>query len=261
MTEYISEFDVMYLLPILPVINKWNKIDKSIFPATNCTAITIFDENLNCTLSLPRLTKFIRDLTYLNSKSLDILVGILLGDAYFKKGKNGVNVRIGFKQSIINFPFLWTVYTELAHYFASLPRFDFAIAKGKKYGQVILETRSYPVLNQLYDIFIVNGVKIISKDLFDLLTPRALAYWIMSDGVSNQYGLTICTDCFTVQEVVTLINILIIRYNLNCSIHYLRGNPRLYIKASSMENLRQLVLPRMIPFSQYKLYKGKRFVN
>ena len=169
----------MYLFPILPVINKRNKIDKSIFPATNCTAITIFDENLNCTVSLPRLTKFIRDLTYLNSQRLDRLVGILVGDAYFKKCKHGVNVRIGFKQSIINFPFLWTVYTELAHYFASLPRFDFAKVKGKIFGQLILETRSYPVLNKLYNLFIVNGVKTINIELFHLLSPTRSSFSLL----------------------------------------------------------------------------------
>lgn len=97
--------------------------------------------------------------------------------------------------------------------------------------------------------------------MFDLLTPRALAYWIMSDGVSNQYGLTICTDSYTIKEVVILINILKIRYDLNCSIHYLNNRPRLYIKADSMNKLRLLVKPYIIPFSQYKLYKGKRFAN
>ena len=94
-----------------------------------------------------------------------------MGDAYLKKGKGKVNVRIGFKQSIINFPFLWLVYTELIHYFSTLPRFEFAKVKGKFYGQLILETRSYPVLNQLYDLFMVNGIKTIKIDLFDLLSP------------------------------------------------------------------------------------------
>ena len=47
----------------------------------------------------------------------------------------------------------------------------------------------------------------------------------MSDGVSNQYGLTICTDCFTIKDVVILMNILKIRYDLNCSIHYLNKKP------------------------------------
>lgn len=148
-----------------------------------------------------------------------------MGDAYLKKGNRSVNVRIGFKQSIINFPFLWTVYIELTHYFASLPRLEFAKVKCKVYGQLILETRSYPVLNQLYDLFMVNGIKTIKIDLFHLLSPRALAYWIMSDGVSNQYGLTICTDCFTIKDVVILMNILKIRYDLNCSIHYLNKKP------------------------------------
>lgn len=249
------------MIPLVPIINKWNKIDKSVFPKTNCTAITIFNGKLDNTLSLPRLTKFIKDLTYLNTQSLDIFIGILLGNAYLKKGKRQVNVRIGFKQSIINFPFLWLVFTELIHYFTTLPRFDFAKVKGKKYGQLILETRSYPVLNKLYDLFIVDGVKTIKIELFDLLSPRALAYWIMSDGVSNQYGLTICTDSYTIKEVVILINILKIRYDLNCSIHYPNNKPRLYIKADSMNKLRLLVKPYVIPFSQYKLYKGRRFTK
>ncbi len=50
-------------------------------------AIIPFNEKLNSTIGLPRITKFIRDITYLNTISLDVLIGILLGDAYIKKGK------------------------------------------------------------------------------------------------------------------------------------------------------------------------------
>lgn len=91
------------MLPLKPVINRWNKIDKSIFPKTNCTDITVFNGSLGNTLNY-RITKFIRDITYINTKCLDILIGLILGDAYFNKGKHNVNPRIGFKQSIINFP-------------------------------------------------------------------------------------------------------------------------------------------------------------
>ena len=83
----------------------------------------------------------------------------------------------------------------------------------------------------------------------------------MSDGVSNQYGLTICTDAFTIKEVNILLNILKNRYDLNCSIHYLNKRPRLYIKAESMNKLRNIVKHYVIPFSMYKLGKGKRFIN
>lgn len=43
----------------------------------------------------------------------------------------------------------------------------------------------------------------------------------MSDGVSNKYGLRLCTDSFSLKEVVLLINILLIKFELNCSIHTL----------------------------------------
>lgn len=214
---------------------------------------------LQNTLGLPRYTKYLRDITYLNTPSLDILIGILLGDAFFKKGKNN-NLRIGFKQSIINFPFLWTVFMDLSHYCSSLPRVEFTkLSNGKLYKAVILETRSYPILHQLYNIFIINGKKGIRPELFYYLSPRSLAYWIMSDGLSNQYGLTLCTDSFTVAEIVILINILKIKFNLDCNIHYYNKYPRIYIKANSMEQLRLIVNPYIIPFSRYKLEKGRRW--
>jgi hypothetical protein len=80
----------------------------------------------------------------------------------------------------------------------------------------------------------------------------------MSDGTSNQYGLTICTDAFTIKEVILLINILKIRYGLNCSLHYLNKRPRIYIKAESINKLRIIIEPYIIHFSKYKLQKGKR---
>ena len=161
-----------YLIPAIPIINKWNKVNKSLYPKTNCTAIVLFNSKLDSTLGIPKITKFIRDLTYLNTRSLAVLVGILLGDAYLKLGgrrhSNNNNVRIAFKQSIINFPFMWAVFTELSHFCSSIPRFDKAYLKstGKTYGQLILETRTYPIMNVLYTLFIQDGKKVIKEELY-----------------------------------------------------------------------------------------------
>lgn len=80
----------------------------------------------------------------------------------------------------------------------------------------------------------------------------------MSDGTSNQYGLTICTDCFTIKDVVLFINIIKIRYDINCTINFCNNRPRIYIKANSMVKLREIISPHIINFSYYKLQKGKR---
>ena len=97
---------MQYILQLLPLVNRWNNIHISMISPTNCTALIPFNTSLNSTIGISRLTKFIRDITYINNRSLDILIGILLGDAYIKLGKKNVNVRIGFKQSIIKFPFM-----------------------------------------------------------------------------------------------------------------------------------------------------------
>lgn len=44
----------------------------------------------------------------------------------------------------------------------------------------------------------VDGVKIVPSNISELLTPRALAYWIMDDGGKGSYGETILhTRSFT----------------------------------------------------------------
>jgi len=68
------------------------------------------------------------------------------------------------------------VFSELSHYCASIPRFEFAKIKDKKYGQLVLETRTYPVFNILYNLFIENNTKSIKYDMFHYLSPIALAY-------------------------------------------------------------------------------------
>lgn len=258
----------MIIVPPLPIIKKWNKTDVSIFPPTDCTALVVYNGrgNLGSTVGLPKFTKFLRDSTYIDSLSLGVMIGILIGDACFNKkagpAKRVNNVRISFKQSINNFPFLWTVFIALSHYIPSLPRLDYTTIRGVKYTGVQFETRLLPCITILYDKFMEHGRKSIPVDIYYYLSPVALAYWIMSDGARYGKGMVLCTDGFTVVEVVRLMNVLIYRYEINCSLIYSAVLPRIYIRADNMDKLRSIVVPYMIPFSMYKLsgkVKGKSF--
>lgn len=75
----------------------------------------------------------------------------------------------------------------------------------------------------------------------------------MGDGQVASNGLRLCTDSFSISEVVKLINVLIIRYGLKCTIHMQGGNPRIYIFAKSMDRLALIVKPHMIKSMNYKL--------
>jgi hypothetical protein len=90
--------------------------------------------------------------------------------------------------------------------------------------------------------------------LIDILTPVALAHIIMGDGKAQRSGLVICTDSFSVEEVARIITVLYVRYDIDSTLQYSSiGNPRIYIRASSMPTLRNLVRPYMHPSFMYKL--------
>jgi hypothetical protein len=65
---------------------------------------------------------------------------------------------------------------------------------------------------------------------------------IMGDGKLKKYGgLTLCTDCYSVQDV-KLLNVLVIRYGLVCSLHqHNEGQYRIYIHKKSLRLLDSIV--------------------
>jgi hypothetical protein len=106
------------------------------------------------------------------------------------------------------------VFNLLSHYCSSLPNLTSSVRVGKINYAVGFFTRSLPCFTNLHSLFYPLGIKIIPSNIYELLTPIALAHLIMGDGSPyKKTGITICTDSYTIQDVVLLINVLIIRYN------------------------------------------------
>jgi hypothetical protein len=77
----------------------------------------------------------------------------------------------------------------------------------------------------------------------------------MGDGSNSRHGLILCTDSNSLKDVILLINILIIKYDLICSLREHRKNQfRIYISEKSMNKLRLLVKPYMIESMLYKIH-------
>lgn len=75
----------------------------------------------------------------------------------------------------------------------------------------------------------------------------------MGDGAIRNQGLILCTDSFTLQDNVKLMNVLKIKYGLNTSIHMDNKKPRIYIRYESMSKLRDIVSLYILPSMRYKL--------
>lgn len=124
---------------------------------------------------------------------------------------------------------------------------------GTQCFSLILWTSSLPFLTELHSLFYVSGIKCIPAEIvYELLTPIALAHWIQNDGTWQTSGLGLCTHSFTIVDVVLLINVLIVRYGVDCTLQMQNNQPRIYIRARSIPLLRSVVMPYMTESMLYK---------
>lgn len=75
----------------------------------------------------------------------------------------------------------------------------------------------------------------------------------MGDGAKRNDGIILCTDGFTMREVVLLMNILKIRLGINTTIHKEKGRSRIYINGRELRKIKGLIDKYVIEHFKYKL--------
>lgn len=199
------------------------------------------------------LTKLIRNIFNYNLFQRSVIIGIILSDGWIQK-KEGWNPRIGFKQSQKNFEFFWDVFIQLSNLCSGYPWLTKNVKRGKLFFGLEFQTRQLKCFNEIYYMFYENiKIKRIKPELYDYLDYIVIAYWIMGDGAKKNKGITLCTDCFSFKEVIILINILIIKFNINATIHIEKYRPKIYISNSELSKFLPHILPYFVKSSLYKL--------
>lgn len=188
-----------------------------------------------------------------------VIIGLILSDGWIIfASKNNKNARLGFKQSADHASYVFFVFNILSHYCSSSPHGTTGIKAGKPYYGLEFFTRSMPCITELHSLFYLNGVKLVPQNIYELLTPVALAHMVMGDGSEKSHGLIICTNSYSVQDVIRLMNVLIIRYRLDCNLRLkTRQNKKIeymiYVRQRSMPLLFNIVSSYMHPSMVYKL--------
>jgi hypothetical protein len=196
----------------------------------------------------------------------DLIIGTILGDSSLKAGKTGAYLR--FDQGQVNKEYLYYLFSIMSVYCTqseptertySDPRYN------KEYRSYNFSTQSSPIFYPFAELFLDKSIKvgkvlkIVPLCIGDLLTPRALAFWLMDDGqYVKRGGITLCTDSFSMGEVLLLKSVLEEKYGLQCTIHNKnpeKGHYRIYISGKSLPVLRELVREFIHPSMAYKLGK------
>lgn len=196
-----------------------------------------------------------------NMDILSIIFGSLLGDSHAERrapfGGNGT--RISFSQEAIHKEYLlWlhNLISNLGYSTPNLPKIQTRLGLGGKLRYVIrFHTFTYSSLNWIHDLWYVNGVKCVPKNIGEFLTPLALAIWIMDDGGRVGKGLKFSTNSFSYEDCLLLSNVLFDKYNLRTSVQSagVENQYIIYVFKESMPALRELVQPYIVSSMLYKL--------
>jgi len=224
---------------------------------TSSKLLVPYGSNLSSTVGSPRYTALERKSVIIPKNLLPVFIGILLSDANISRSYKA-DARLQFKQTINHIEYFYLIFFKLNHYCSKAPYTTRTIVHKKEHIGLGFTTRSLSCITELYNMFYVNNQKVVPSNLYDLLSWEALAHWIMGDGTYNS-GVRIQTDSFTEKEVVFIINVLIIKFHLECSIHYQRENPVLYIKSKSIKKNLHNLLPYMHDSMKYKVL-GKKYI-
>jgi hypothetical protein len=188
----------------------------------------------------------------------EVIVGKILGDLGSERPNLNCNTRLQFKHSDKQLSYIEHLYILFKDYCKSPPvillRFDDRPNRNKLYKSVKFNTMSLPCFNEFRELFYnKNGVKIIPRNLGNLLTARSIAYWFMDDGYKSLNGFYLCTESFTLEENKFLVELLRNKFDLQCSVHTHTNGYRLYISPVSKDKFILLVKPYLLPIFYYKL--------
>lgn len=194
-----------------------------------------------------------------NIDVISIIFGSLLGDGHAEKRLKGLGTRISFFQEdshVEYLLFLHKVLSELGYCNPKVPTITNRLgAKGKVRKIIRFSTWTYTSFNWIHDLWYKDKIKSVPECIGQYLTPLALAVWVMDDGAKVGKGLKFSTNSFTYNECLILVKALNDNFNLKASIQSAGSNNQyiIYIWKESMDDLRNIISPYIIPEMKYKI--------
>lgn len=194
----------------------------------------------------------------LTNFQFEAIIGLMLGDLSAERAKSTHNTRLRFEQSLIEHEsylwFLFSIFENLVVTKPKKPKRKPHPLTGIIYNSLSFKTLTFSFLNIFHELFYFSGKKNIPINIAEYFTSVSLAFWIMDDGMKAGPGLRLCTESYSYSDIIILIEMLKNKFQIKSSPQK-RSNEtwRIYILASEMPKLRELVKPHMHNSMLYKI--------
>lgn len=211
-----------------------------------------------------RLTKaqkaILNEELMLNTNIQEVFTGLILGDSNLRM--NGYQAHL---QTSSNNYFLmlhlYELFNPLGIVGVKPKEYSYLDKRTDKiYTSYYLATYTLEFFTNLFNKWYIKkdgkNIKILIPNLDELLTPIALAYWIAGDGSYNiRTGQhTLCTDCFSYEEVLRLRTILYYKFNLISTDSPVKtGLYRILLSRKESLKLQDLVKDHIPPMMAYRI--------
>ena len=192
----------------------------------------------------------------LTSKQRQIIIGKLLGDGHIETSNNGKTYRLKIEHSFKQKDYVDWCYQELKDWVLTKPQIKKQTFNGKAYEKYGFNTLSHGSFRFYAHQFCPHGKKIIPKLIYRWLTALSLAVWFMDKGSirsKNHKAKIIDTQCFTVKEIRSLMQVLQAKFGLNCKIRKQKEGCQIMILAESADKFYNLIKEFVVPSMAYKL--------
>ena len=188
----------------------------------------------------------------LTEEQLEILYGSLLGDMSI--GINWKNARPSITHGTGQeeyFNYKCSFFKDILGSICKTPRYD--KRTNKYYNRYSVRLLAHPFFTEIYNMCYVNGIKTVTQEWLDKITPRGLAFWFMDDGSNSG---VLATNSFSYEEVLLIHNWFNDKYNIKTSVQTQKSKSGtqylIYIKTESRHTFYNLVKPYIIPSMEYK---------
>lgn len=255
-------FIIHILLLILHITNSFSLITKESL---------ISDININITM-LNIIPFNIKDLK-LPENIYKPLIGNLLGDGHLRYGNksakdnNQVVGNVHYAMTLKSYDYTYHLWENIFTTICTTTK-PWPWPNSQTPSQYHFKTKSLIALTLLHNDWYKKlpesnkYIKILPANISDSLSDIGLAHWIMDDGYFDNTSLTVvlCTDNFTLDETLLLIDILYTNFNLVATL-LKRIKPNKEIcwrirfsgKEKNLNNLKKIVFPYFIKSMYYKL--------
>lgn len=206
-------------------------------------------------MRLKSIEEYKKTLT-LSELQKEVIVGLLLGDGHIELSPNGQSARLKIGQSARSSEYVAFLHNIFSNVVRMQPHTRTVKGFGKNFDRIEFTTLSMPDFKYFRDLFYKDRKRVVPDSISELLTAKGLAIWFMDDGSykSKQCkGKILCTHNFNIEEIDILCKVLKDKFCLDAIPRYQIDGTEIYIKASSFNKLKELILPFLVPSFYYKL--------